>query len=105
MALRATAGFAPLRRQPNRILFCNPAVYSSTTTHYDHAARRNLTVRLSEDDGRTWPVGRTVCEGPAGYSALAVAQEGAILCAYETLTDKGFSGTIMLARFNLEWLD
>jgi hypothetical protein len=38
---------------PNRILFCNPAVRSATNTHYDHAARRNLTARLSEDDGRT----------------------------------------------------
>jgi sialidase-1 len=98
------ASLARYSWQPNRILFCNPAVHSGTTSHYDHAARRNLTVRLSEDDGRTWPIGRTVCEGPAGYSALAVTKDGTILCAYETLTDKSYSGTIMLARFNLAWL-
>ncbi|MCF7854134.1 MAG: glycoside hydrolase [Candidatus Pacebacteria bacterium] len=98
------ASIARCSESPNRILFCNPAVHSDTPTHYDHAARRNLTVRLSEDDCRTWPVGRTVYEGPAGYSALAVAIDGTILCAYETLTEKSYSGTIMLARFNLEWL-
>ncbi len=90
--------------EPNHILFCNPAVYSATTSHYDHAARHNLTVRLSTDDCRTWPVARTVCEGLAGYSALAVTPDGTILCAYEPLTESSYSGTIMLARFNLEWL-
>jgi sialidase-1 len=89
---------------PNRILFCNPAVHSVTSSHYDHAARHHLTVRLSEDDCRTWPVGRTVCEGLAGYSALAVTPDGMILCAYETLTEQSYSGDILLARFNCEWL-
>jgi sialidase-1 len=89
---------------PSRILFCNPAVSSPTQTHYDHAARRNLTVRLSEDDCRSWPVARAVCAGPAGYSALAVAADGMILCAYEELTEKSYAGDIKLARFNLDWL-
>ena len=86
------------------VLFCNPAVTTDTASHYDHAARRNLTVRLSSDDCRSWPVGRTVCAGMAGYSALAVTQDGTILCAYETLDEKSYTGTIMLARFNLAWL-
>lgn len=98
------ASMARYSATPNRILFCNPAVYSGTKGHYDHAGRRNLTVRLSEDDCRTWPIGRTVCAGPAGYSALAVTPDGTILCAYETLTEKSYSGTIQLARFNLAWL-
>lgn len=98
------ASMARYSATPNRILFCNPAVHSDTKFYYDHAARRNLTVRLSEDDCRTWPVGRTVCAGTAGYSALAVTHDGTILCAYETLTDKSYSGTIQLARFNLAWL-
>jgi hypothetical protein len=89
---------------PDRVLFCNPAVHSDTSSHYDHAGRRNLTVRLSEDGCRTWPTARTVCEGPAGYSALAVARDGTILCAYETLNETSYTGTIELARFDLNWL-
>jgi sialidase-1 len=101
---RCAASIARYPESPNRILFCNPAVRNGNPGTYDHAARRNLTVRLSEDDCRTWPVGRTVCEGPAAYSAIAVAKDGTILCAYETLVKRGYSGAIMLARFNLEWL-
>lgn len=61
-------------------------------------------VRLSDDDCRTWPISRTVCEGPAGYSSLAVTPDGTVLCAYETLNETRYTGNIMLARFNLEWL-
>jgi sialidase-1 len=93
----------------SRVLFCNPAVHSGTLTHYDGEARRRLTVRLSTDECRTWPVGRLVCEGGAGYSALAVAKDGSILCAYETLGDVDgrwhYTGEIHLARFNLAWLE
>lgn len=49
-------------------------------------------------------MGRTVCDGPAGYSALAVTPDGTILCAYETLDATSYTGTILLARFNLAWL-
>jgi len=77
---------------------------SNTPSDYDHPARHHLTVRVSYDECRTWPIGRTVCEGPAGYSALAVAHDGTILCAYETLTSQWYTGDIILARFNLAWL-
>ena len=93
----------------SRVLFCNPAVRSETKTHYDRFGRRKLTVRLSYDECRTWPVGRVIREGGAGYSALAVAKDGTILCAYETLEpvdgELGYSGEIQLARFNLGWLE
>ncbi len=96
---------ASLTALPNGgALFCNPAVSSDTASHYDHDARHHLTVRLSEDDCRTWPVARVVCEERAGYSALAVAQDGTILCAYETVSEDSYTGEIILARFNLEWL-
>ncbi|HOF86541.1 MAG TPA: sialidase family protein [Armatimonadota bacterium] len=92
---------ASLSRLPDGgILFCNPAVHSATPTVYDHAARHHLTVRLSYDDARTWPVARTLCAGRAGYSALAVAHDGAILCAYETLTADSYTGDIMLVRLS-----
>ena len=79
--------------QPNRLLFSNPA--SRTRDH--------LTVRLSVDEGRTWPVSRLLHQGPAAYSDLCVAPDGTICCLYE----RGRVGPyeeIALARFNLEWL-
>ena len=34
--------------------------------------RRNLTVKLSEDEGKTWPRARVIEPGPSGYADLAV---------------------------------
>jgi sialidase-1 len=44
--------------------------------------RRNLTVKLSYDEGKTWPVSRLIEEGWSGYSDLAVAKDGTIFCFY-----------------------
>ena len=59
--------------------------------------RENLTIKLSRDDGATWPVGRTLEAGPSAYSDLAVLPDGTGLCLYEKGSD------ITAARFNLEW--
>ena len=88
----------------SRVLFCNPAVYSDTSGHYDHDGRRNLTVRMSEDEGESWSVSRTVYKDRSGYSAIAAAQDGTILCTFETAAEKGYTGKILLARFDLGWL-
>ena len=77
----------------NRVLFSNPA--SRTRDH--------LTVRLSYDECRTWPVARLLHAGPAAYSDLCVASDGSICCLYER-GNEGPYETITLARFNLEWL-
>jgi len=59
--------------------------------------RENLSVMLSLDDGRTWPVSRTIEAGPSAYSDLSEYQ-GRFYCLYE-----GSAG-IRLARFDLAWL-
>lgn len=59
--------------------------------------RENLAVMLSFDDGRTWPVSRTLEPGPSAYSDLGSA-DGKVFCLYE-----GAAG-IRLARFDLAWL-
>jgi len=78
----------------SRILFANPA---STT------ARENMTVRLSYDEGRTWPVSRTLHAGPAAYSCLTVLPDRTIACLYERGNEKSYE-KITFARFDLEWL-
>jgi sialidase-1 len=45
--------------------------------------RKNLSLKLSRDDGRTWPVNKPLEPGPSGYSDLAVLPDGTILCLYE----------------------
>ncbi len=57
----------------NRVLFSNPA----------SDKRENLTVRLSYDECKTWPVAKAVWPGPAAYSDLVVAADGSIGCLFE----------------------
>jgi Neuraminidase (sialidase) len=84
----------------NRILFANP--HNPTGRE-----RRNLTIKLTYDEGQTWPVAKTLEAGPSGYSDLAAAADGTIYCFYERGAEKRNHfrpGTLCLARLNLEWL-
>lgn len=60
--------------------------------------RENLTIRLSRDQGKTWPAARTLDAGPSAYSDLAALTDGTILCLYEAKED------IVMARFGLDWI-
>lgn len=73
------------------IVFCNPAVPKG---------RNHLTVRLSNDQGKTWPHSRVVCEGSAAYSSLAVLPGGEIGLLYERNDYK----QLTFARFPLAWV-
>ncbi|SFI09309.1 sialidase family protein [Planctomicrobium piriforme] len=96
----------------NRILFSNP----DNLTRADgkeapgkHRDRKNLSVKLSDDEGQTWAVNKVVEPGPSMYSDLAVTPGGTILCFYGRTGDNtGLSyyagGRLTVARFNLEWL-
>jgi sialidase-1 len=95
----------------NRLLFANPdnpdgagKNESPGRMHY----RKNLTVKLSYDEGQTWPVARVLEPGTSGYSDLAVGPHGTIYCFFErgstTGRDQFSTHALTLARFNLEWL-
>lgn len=47
------------------------------------AERRRLAVRLSRDEGETWPVEKVVHEGPAAYSCMAILPDGQLGILYE----------------------
>ncbi len=70
--------------------------------------RKNVSVKLSYDDGKTWPVNRTLEPGFSGYSDLAVLPDGTILCFYERGSTDGVSiyrtGRLTVARFNEQWV-
>ena len=57
----------------SRILFANPASKS----------RDRMTLRLSYDEGKTWPVSRLVYSGSSAYSSLAVLRNKQIGLLFE----------------------
>ena len=77
----------------SRILFSNPA----------SDKRRNLTVRLSYDEGKSWPAAKPLHTGPAAYSCLATLKNGNILCLYEHGAETPYE-KITCAIFSLDWL-
>jgi sialidase-1 len=91
----------------NRILFSNPDSKAVHNPSQLWGRRENLTVKLSYDEGASWPVSKTVDSGLAGYSDLATTDDGAVICAYEGGGVDGnyFSNThLSVASFNLAWL-
>lgn len=66
--------------------------------------RRNLTVRLSEDDGKTWSTKRTIEGGFSAYSDLTSQKDGTVLLFYERAGEKRGLGRLTVARFPLDWL-
>ncbi len=102
----------------NRILFCNPdsrqdpwkAAKPSTARSAPNRHRVNLTVRMSYDEGVTWPVSKVIDPGIAGYSDLAVTPDGIIHCFYEGGSIEGTGGNqyknthMSVVSFDLQWL-
>ena len=92
----------------NRLLFVNPDNLSRADGKEAPGKsrdRRNLTVRLSYDEGQSWPVARAVDPSWSAYSDLALAADGTILCFYGRSDKSDFAGECLcLARFNVEWL-
>jgi sialidase-1 len=70
--------------------------------------RRNLSLKLSRDSGKTWPVNQVLEAGASAYSDLGQLADGTLLCFYERtngLMDNGKPrGVLTLARFNIDWL-
>ncbi|MCU1234946.1 MAG: exo-alpha-sialidase [Candidatus Solibacter sp.] len=100
------ASMVRLSLKKNRLLFVNPdnlARADGKNTPGMARDRKNVTVRLSYDEGKSWPVKRSLEPGPSAYSDLAVLPDGTILCFYEAGTKTPYD-TLTLARFNLEWL-
>jgi sialidase-1 len=77
----------------NRLLFANPA----------GPRRERMTVRLSYDEGATWPLSRVVHDGPAAYSSLVVLGDRSIGLLFERGSRTAYE-RITFARFTLAWL-
>jgi sialidase-1 len=80
------------QKEPRDVLvFCNPAVPKG---------RHHLTVRMSDDFGKTWPHSKLVCEGSSAYSSLAALPGGEIGLLYERDNYKHLT----FVRLPLEWI-
>jgi sialidase-1 len=77
----------------NRLLFANPA----------SAKRERLTLKVSYDEGESWPVARTIYHGPSAYSSLVVLPDRTIGVLFER-GDRSPYEKVTFARVPLEWL-
>ncbi len=88
--------------QPGTLIFSNPHSVDIDKNGKEKPAgkgkRKNLAIKLSRDDGKTWPINKTLDTGLSAYSDLAVLPDGSVLCLYEANT------SITCARFTLDWL-
>jgi len=93
-----------------RLLFSNPdnlekAGAKSPPAPGTSRDRKNVTIRVSDDAGKTWGAKRVLEGGMSAYSDLAALPDGTILLFYERAGEKGGAyGRLTLARFPLEWL-
>lgn len=74
------------------LLFSNPATATGRT---------QMTVRLSRDGGKTWPVSKLLYAGPAAYSNLIEMADGSLACFYER-GEKNAYQTIVFHPFTLD---
>ena len=98
----------------NRIVFANPHNLARADGKEQAGKgrdRKNVSIKLSYDEGQTWPVNKCLEPGYSAYSDLAVLPDGTILCFYErgrrgdaaSKKPTSYAG-LTVARFNLEWL-
>ncbi len=96
----------------NLILFSNPHNLDKEKGQPEPGKsrdRKNVSVKISRDEGQTWSVHKSIEPGPSMYSDIAVTRAGTILCFYGRSGDnQGMAafagGRLTVARFNLEWL-
>jgi len=81
------------KKRPAVLLFSNPAA----------TQRVNMTVKLSQDGGKSWNASRTIHPGPSAYSNLVELKGDTVGLLYER-GDKGPYERITFARFTLRWL-
>lgn len=72
-------------------------VYSGPGTQ---GGRRQGTIRISDDEGKSWKYSRVIKPGGFAYSALVKLPDGSIGCFYER---EGYQG-IVFQRFTIDWV-
>ena len=95
------------KEDKNRIIFSNPDSLEGEPFVFNMRPRKNLSVKLSYDECKSWAVNKVLEPGMAGYSDLAIGKDYAIYCFYErghTTKNDFDTASLCVARFNIEWL-
>ncbi|GAV97264.1 hypothetical protein CS176_1494 [Corynebacterium glutamicum] len=74
-------------------------LFSNTATT---SGRTNGTIRMSCDDGQTWPISKVFEPGAIQYTSMATLPNGDIGLLWE---NNGSNIDIFYSQFNLSWLD
>ncbi len=91
---------APGNSGKDLLLFANPDNRGET---YGAVERTRMTVRLSYDEGKTWPVKRLIHGGPSSYSTMVRLPDGDIGLLFEG-GEKHRREWVRFVRFSLDWL-
>lgn len=75
----------------NRILFSNAKMIDE---------RKNMTIRISYDEGKSWTDGKTIYSGESAYSSMSILENGDIALFFE----KDNYQENVFVRLTLEWL-
>ncbi|GAA5497131.1 hypothetical protein Rhal01_03321 [Rubritalea halochordaticola] len=60
--------------KPQRLIFSNPA---------SRSARTDMTIRISDDGGKTWPYSKRIHPYSSAYSDLSITKEGKVAILFE----------------------
>ncbi len=66
--------------------------------------RRKLSMWLSYDEGRSWPLKKLICPGSSAYSSICVLPDGSIGVYYEE-DETSPCFRMYFIRFSLDWLE
>lgn len=77
---------------PGRLVFSNPA---------NKKARVGMTIRISEDGGKTWPHAKLILPTSSGYSDLAITADGSGAILYEGGNHAYAAEGILFQRFSI----
>lgn len=83
---------------PQRLVFINAA-----TTLGGLVNQKKMTVKVSYDEGKTWPVERLLDANNGGYSSLVRTEDNQIASLQELRENNNRSSSIKFRRFNLSW--
>ncbi|MCC6699441.1 MAG: SUMF1/EgtB/PvdO family nonheme iron enzyme [Candidatus Hydrogenedentes bacterium] len=84
----------------DRLLFANP---DNAGEKFNVVERTKMTIRMSYDEGKTWPVRRLIHAGPASYSSIVRLPDGDIGLLFEG-GEKHRREWIRFVRYSLAWL-
>lgn len=80
--------------EPYRVMFANPA---------SSVKRRYMTIRISYDEGETWPISRRLHGGLTGYSSLVKTPDNMTGVLYEQ-PGEGGRMDVAFHKVNLSWI-